>query len=96
MALFRTPDKETRLRVAREIQSKGPLRLILVTGLLKWGALMAVFATGYEYFVLGYHDAIKIRGLEITGLIWLACGILYGLTLWRNVCRIIRQNDHSN
>jgi hypothetical protein len=75
-------DEETQRQALLKSYRMGPIRFILIRGLLKWALTMFVFFTAYEYFVNGYHDAITVSGMKHTALICLVAGLGFGIAMW--------------
>jgi hypothetical protein len=60
----------------------GPLKFVLLRGVLYFGLVMFIFFTLYEYFVIGYREAVEVSGLRQTALICLIAGCAYGSFLY--------------
>ncbi len=84
---FRVADAEMRRLATIKAYEMGPLKFVLLRGVLFWGLPMFVFFTLYGYFVIGYHDALKIPGLRNNAIICLIGGCAYGSWIYYLVSR---------
>jgi hypothetical protein len=93
---FRTVYAETQRRLTIQAHEMGPLKFVLLRGVLFWGLPMFVFFTLYGYFVRGYHDALKISGLRNTAIISVIAGCAYGgLMYYRESRRYYRMEQNG-
>jgi hypothetical protein len=96
---FRIADAETQRLATIQAYEMGPLKFVLLRGVLFWALPMFVFFTIYEYFVIGYHDAIKLPGLRNTAIICLIAGCATGSSMYYLVSRRyfrMEQNGEKN
>jgi hypothetical protein len=96
---FRIADAETQRLATIPSYEMGPLKFVLLRGVLFWALPMFVFFTIYEYFVIGYHDAIKLPGLRNTAIICLIAGCATGSSMYYLVSRRyfrMEQNGEKN
>jgi hypothetical protein len=86
-------DAETQRQAAVKNYEMGAIRFVLLRGLLKWALPMFVFFTLYDYFVIGYHNAVTASGMMHTALICIVFGLLVGTALWFSVRSKVRKLD---
>jgi hypothetical protein len=84
---IRIADEETQRRALLKAYQMGPIRFVLIRGLLKWALPMFVLFTVNEYFVMHYREAITVSGLERTALICLVGGLAVGIFMWLGIER---------
>jgi hypothetical protein len=63
---FRIADAETQRLATIRAYEMGPLKFVLLRGVLFWGLPMFVFYTLYGYFVIGYHKRLNFQGRDRT------------------------------
>jgi hypothetical protein len=83
----RIADAETQRLATIQAYEMGPLKFVLLQGVLFWGLPMFVFFTLYGHFVIGYHNAFKIPGLRNTAIISIIAGCAYGSWMYYLVSR---------
>jgi hypothetical protein len=78
------------------IRARGPRHFVLVRGVLVWGGLMfLVMGLGFTGLVLG-PQAYTPKLVAINAWLWLAAGLLFGVTTWRINERTFRKFDAAS
>jgi len=73
--------KQTEKADWERAKAKGPLRYILMRGVLGWGVPMAVFVLAAEYFI--FHRTFEFHEIVMRSVVFLMGGVLSGALDWK-------------
>ncbi len=71
-------------------KAEGPLRYVLVRGVLAWGVPTGAFVLSCEYFL--FHQNLLTHELLLKGFVFLMGGIFYGAFDWKPAERRYRKS----